>query len=184
MTDCQVMADWVSEWASDQCSYTHIVRTCRGEKRDVMAASGDYWLHNGWRGRGVGARGRSGGLGWDGLGWGPSGAERRPQGTLTQKAIDMEALCGLNCCPLAARAGRQKENKRARRTVHPSMVWLLPAPSPHSANPLHSALHLVLVLTTVTSLKWMLLHFLWCKTLNIYNDFVLAWPIAHFLFST
>ncbi len=58
-------------------------------------------------------------LGRDGLGWGLSGAERQPwpQGTLTQRAIDMEALCGLNCGPLAAgaRAPATKNTGRERK---------------------------------------------------------------------
>lgn len=44
-----------------------------------------------------------------------------PRGTLTQRAIDMEALCGLNCGPLAAGAKapatkkKKKKNGRERK---------------------------------------------------------------------
>ncbi|KAI9539059.1 hypothetical protein NQZ68_009136 [Dissostichus eleginoides] len=43
---------------------------------------------------------------WSELCWGLSGAERRPQpqGTLTQRAMDMEALFRLNCGLLTAGA--------------------------------------------------------------------------------
>ncbi|CAB1458758.1 unnamed protein product [Pleuronectes platessa] len=72
--------------------------------------------------------GRGGGLAWDGLGWGLSRVERLPwpRGTLTQGAVDMDTLSGLNCGPLAAgvRKKRQEEeeDKGARkRAIHLSI---------------------------------------------------------------
>lgn len=120
IADCQAhgwLSVWISKWtikADAGSEWANSRNKCRGEQRDVKAAAGDCWLHNGWRVRGL--RGCGGGLRWDGLGWGLSMAERRPQprGTLMQRAIDMEALCGLNCSLLAAgaKAPATKKDKR------------------------------------------------------------------------
>lgn len=112
--DCRAhgwLSVWMSEWTSKPDTgreWASEGSKCRGEWSDVRVAAGDYWLHNGWRG-GVGAR--SAGL---------RGAERRPQpqGTLTQRAMNMEALFRLNCGPLAAGAmvhRTREENKRQER---------------------------------------------------------------------
>lgn len=83
-----------------------------------------------------------------------AGPSARPQGTLTQRAIDMEALCGLNCGLLAAGASKkkkkrqeEKENKgqERERSIHPSSLDLSLHPPP--PNQLHSALHCTFLLT-------------------------------------
>lgn len=179
--ECQAhgwLAAWMTEWTStvDAGSEWESERSkSRGEQRDVRAAAGDDFLHNGWRGIGVRARGHDGGLGWDGLGWGLSRAEcqLRPQGTLTQRAIDTGTLCGLDCGPLAtgARAPatktdrkrlKMKDKKEGEPSIHPCLAFSL-----HLPLTLQTALHFPPDLTTVTDRKWMLLNIWWCKILNI-----------------
>lgn len=49
---------WMREWTTEPdtgSEYTSAGRKCGGEQRHVRATSEDYWLHNGWRGSGVGA---------------------------------------------------------------------------------------------------------------------------------
>ena len=133
MSEWTSEADAGSEWASESSER-------RGEERDVRAAAGDYWLHNGWREAEEWEREAAAVVvwGWDGLGRGLSRAERgpRPRGTLTQRAADMEALCGLDCVPLAAGARapatekRQEEEENKGQEREPSIHA---STSPHSA---------------------------------------------------
>lgn len=85
-------------------------------------------------------RGRVRCLGQDGLAgvWARAKRQPRPQGTLTQRALDMGTLSGLKRDPLAAGA---------------ILPGCLPASSPHSVNPLHHpALHFPPDLTSALAL--------------------------------
>lgn len=153
----RLMADWVSEWVSEQLKQMQGAsrQTNVGLNREMLRLQlGTAGCITDGESIGVRARGCSGGLGWDGLGWGLSRAEGRPQpqGTLLQRAIDMEALCGINCGLLAAGdqstsykkkkkiRGREREKRERKRGIHPSVH----ASTSHSvfsrsANQLHSA---------------------------------------------
>ena len=98
---------------------------------------GDYRVRNGWRSRRSQSQRPQRSLSCDGLGWGLSRAERRPwpRGTLTQRAIDMEALYGITVvCWLqgperpATKKDRRRKKIKGQKQSHPSMPQLLLGP--------------------------------------------------------
>ena len=119
-------ADWVSEWVSEQLNPTQGVS--RRAREANVGVNREMWgLQLGTIGCIMDVEGEElereaaavVGLGWDGLGWGLSRDERQPppRGPLTQRAVDMEALCGLNYGLLAAGARATKKKDRKRKKI-------------------------------------------------------------------
>lgn len=106
-----------------------------GEQGAVQAPAEDNLLRSGReRGRGSAVRGRGSMAGV----WARAERRPRPQGTLTQRALDVGTLSGLKRNPLAAGA---------------ILPRCLPASSPHSVNSPHRpALHFPPQLTSALAL--------------------------------
>lgn len=157
-----LMAERVSEWVSEQLKLTQGV-SGQAREANVGVKRGMWGLQLGtigciMDGEAEESEREAAAVVWAEMGsagvWAGPSASPRPQGTLTQRAIDMEALCGLNCGPLAAGARapathtkkkhRKRKKIKGKKESHPSIHPLprpLPASFPRSANRLHSAPH-------------------------------------------
>lgn len=179
--DCQVhgwLTAWMSEWATEAeagrergCEGGK----CKGEWRDVRAASGmnccimDCEVEE-WEVAVVVVVARAG-MGSARAEWQPW-----PSGDINAESHRygdtlLTRLRPTGCRDRSAghlnRQGWRENKGQGCPSIHPCLDFL-PASSPHSARRLNcAALHFPPDLTTVTALKWMLLNIWWRKILNI-----------------